>query len=179
MRTGALFLDRDGTIIFDRGYIRDAAAIEFIPGALEALRCLAGAGWRLIVVSNQSGVGRGIIAPEEMEAVQSRFLEVLRRAGVEITASYLCPHHPEIECGCRKPSPGSLLRAAQEHGIELNSSWMIGDREGDIVCGRTAGCSTIWMRNREFVVPDGLANFIADDWSEVVRTCLSEPKPGK
>jgi histidinol-phosphate phosphatase family protein len=158
----ALFLDRDGAIIEDRGYMRDPADVVPLPGAAEALRALEAAGWTLIVVSNQAGVGRGFIAPSEMDAVQARFTELMRAAGVSITASYLCAHHPDENCGCRKPGVLHLEQAAREYGLDLRQSWMVGDRESDILCGKNAGCRTIWLRNSEFSVQAGLADYEAD-----------------
>jgi D-glycero-D-manno-heptose 1,7-bisphosphate phosphatase len=163
MRRG-LFLDRDGTVIEDRGYLHDPALVQLLPGAAEVLRAVEAEGWALIVVSNQSGVGRGLISPAEMEAVQARFLEVMSGAGVKITASYFCPHRPDEDCHCRKPSPFQVELAAREYGLDLTKSWMIGDRKSDILCGRNAGCSTIWLRNPMFPVADGLADFVAQDW---------------
>jgi histidinol-phosphate phosphatase family protein len=169
----ALFLDRDGTVIEDRGYMRDPADVHLLPGAAEALSAIASGGWKLIVISNQSGVGRGLIARDEMESVQARFLEALESRGVPVTASYYCTHTPDEGCECRKPSPFLLQRAAKEHAVELGSSWMAGDREADILCGRNAGCSTIWLRNEAFPAAGALATFIASDWSEI-RHKLSE-----
>lgn len=161
----ALFLDRDGTIIADRGYMRDPAQVELLPGAAEALRSLAADGWILVVISNQSGVGRGLIGVAEMDAVQDRFLAVMRGAGVAIDASYLCTHHPDENCTCRKPSTLFIEEAARAYGLDLGRSWMIGDRESDILCGRNAGCRTIWLENAEFPVAPDLADFVARDWA--------------
>lgn len=171
--TRALFLDRDGTIIEDRGYIRDPALVQLLPGAADVLRELQDAGWALVVVSNQSGVGRGLITPAEMDAVQARFLEVMTAAGVEITASYFCPHRPDENCCCRKPSPFHVEQAAREYGLDLGKSWMMGDRKSDIQCGKNAGCRTIWLSNPLFPVVEGLADFVAQDWREV-RQILGE-----
>ena len=163
----ALFLDRDGTIIEDRGYMRDPDDVVLLPGAVEALGALEAAGWTLIVISNQSGVGRGFIAPTERDAVQARFAELMRAAGVNITGSYLCSHHPEEECGCRKPGVLHLEQAAREHGIDLRTSWMVGDRESDILCGKNAGCRTIWVRNSEFPVNAGVADYEAEGLTSI------------
>src|SRR6185312_13878315 len=114
--------------------MRDPALVKLLPGAAEALKDLTAAGWILIVISNQSGVGRGLITPTEMEAVQSRFLDVMNEAGVKITASYFCTHRPDENCHCRKPSTFHLEEAAREFDIDLSQSWMIGDRRSDIVC---------------------------------------------
>jgi len=163
----ALFLDRDGTVIAERGYLKDPAQIEILPGAVDALRKLAREGWKLIVISNQSGVGRGLITLEEMNAVQAKFLRLMKSNGIEITASYLCTHTPEDNCECRKPATLSVEKAVREHAISAQQSWMVGDREGDILCGRNAGCSTMWLRNREFPVAPELPDHIAANWNEI------------
>jgi histidinol-phosphate phosphatase family protein len=167
--TRALFLDRDGTVIEDCGYLANPELVRVLPGAAEALTGLASEGWKLIVVSNQSGVGRGLITPQQMDAVQRRFLDLMDSHGVPIADSYLCTHTPEDRCKCRKPSPFLLQRAAVEHGLDLSASYMIGDREGDILCGINAACSTIWLRNNLFPVPPDLPTFIANDWPEIYR----------
>jgi len=169
----ALFLDRDGTVIEDRGYMRDPALVGLLPGAADALRASQAEGWALIVIGNQSGVGRGLITPVEMDAVQARFLEVMREAGVEITASYFCPHRPDENCSCRKPSVFHVEQAAREHELDLPGSWMIGDRRSDILCGKNAGCHTIWLANPLFPVVPGLADFVAGDWGEI-RAILAQ-----
>jgi D-glycero-D-manno-heptose 1,7-bisphosphate phosphatase len=163
----AVFLDRDGTIIVDAGYLRDAQAIRPLPGALEALRRLCEAGWLLVVITNQSGVGRGFISREEMLEVRSAFESALERAGARITATYCCLHAPEENCECRKPSPRLFFQAASENSIDLSKSWMVGDRESDIVGGRNAGCSTIWLRNNIHAVNPSLPDCTAEDWREI------------
>ncbi|HEX4133283.1 MAG TPA: HAD-IIIA family hydrolase [Bryobacteraceae bacterium] len=165
----ALFLDRDGTVIEECGYLNDPQCVRLLPGAATALAALASEGWKLFVVSNQSGVGRGMIAPAQMDSVQRRFLELMQADGIPITESYLCVHAPEDHCQCRKPLPYFLVRAAAEHDLDLRASWMIGDREGDILCGKNAWCSTIWLRNQAFTVADDLPTFIADDWNAIYR----------
>jgi D-glycero-D-manno-heptose 1,7-bisphosphate phosphatase len=171
----AIFLDRDGTIIEDTGYLRDAQAIAPLSGALEALRRFCEAGWQLIVVTNQSGVGRGLISQQEMIEVRSAFEELMRRAGAAVTATYCCVHAPEENCECRKPSPAFFLRAAAENSIDLSQSWMIGDRESDILSGRNAGCSTIWLRNNIHAVNSELPDFIADNWREIEQIVTHTP----
>jgi D-glycero-D-manno-heptose 1,7-bisphosphate phosphatase len=170
-----LFLDRDGTVIEECGYLRDPALVRVLPGAAAALAALASEGWKLLIVSNQSGVGRGLIGADQMEAVERRFLEVMQLNGVPIAGSYFCPHTPEDRCQCRKPSPFLLERAARKHALDLSGSYMIGDREGDIVCGRNAGCSTIWLRNEMFPVAKDLPTFIADDW-DAIYEILRQPR---
>ena len=149
MARRALFLDRDGTIIKDTGYLHDPDLVRLLPGAGAALASLQREGWQPIIVSNQSGIGRGLISEEEAKAVHERFLGLMRQAGVTFVGSYFCPHAPGAgaiaashRLSCRK--------AAAEHSLDLAQSWMIGDREDDILCGRNAGCSTIWLRNEKF-----------------------------
>jgi D-glycero-D-manno-heptose 1,7-bisphosphate phosphatase len=170
----AIFLDRDGTVIEELGYLNDPARVRLLPGAADALLALQSGGWKLFIVSNQSGVGRGLITPPQMDAVHQRFLELLKERGIEITASYMCVHGPDEGCQCRKPSPFFLQRAAEEHGIDLSNSWMIGDREGDLVCGNKAGCSTIWLRNEMFPLPDGLATVVANTWEQIGARLANE-----
>lgn len=170
----ALFLDRDGTVIEECGYLSDPRRVCILPGAAEALAALESEGWKLIVVSNQSGVGRGLITPRQMDEVQERFLDVMQANGITIAGSYVCTHTPEDGCQCRKPSPFLLQRAAAEHALDLSASWMIGDREGDILCGRNAGCSTIWLRNELFPVDNDLPTTAAGDWGEIYRTLTTK-----
>lgn len=163
----ALFLDRDGTVIEECGYLKDPALVRLLPGAADALAALASEGWKIVIVSNQSGVGRGLITPEQMEAVQRRFLELMRSNGTPVTGSYVCTHAPDDHCECRKPSPYLIEKAAAEHKLDLSASWMIGDREADILAGKNAGCRTIWLRNDLFAVPAGLPTLIANNWKEI------------
>lgn len=172
----AVFLDRDGTVIEERGYLSDPAGVQLLPGAAEALGALAENGWKLIVVSNQSGVGRGLIPPGRMAEVHQRFLAMLHQGGVPVTATYICPHVPEDQCECRKPSPFLLHRAAREHALDLSASWMIGDREGDILCGHNAGCSTIWLRNELFPVAEDLPTLVANNWREIAAYLTPPPR---
>jgi histidinol-phosphate phosphatase family protein len=171
----ALFLDRDGTVIEDREYPRDPALVGLLPGAADALGRLAREGWKLIVIGNQSGVGRGLITPEEMRAVEARFEAIMRASGAPIDAAYFCLHAPDEGCPCRKPSPLLVQQAAREHAIDLAESFMIGDREADIQCGRNAGCPTIWLRNEIFAVEEGLPDSVAGDWRAVYETVTARP----
>lgn len=165
----AIFLDRDGTVIVDRGYLRDPAGIEPLPGALDALRLLRAQEWKLFLISNQSGVGRKLMTIEEMDSVQRHFVALMQGSGIDFEACYLCTHAPEDACECRKPATHFIARASAEHSVDPALSWMIGDRESDIVCGRNAGCRTILLRNPEFAVPPNLPDFTADSWSEISR----------
>lgn len=136
--TRALFLDRDGTLIVDVGYPRDPALVEPIPGAIEALRELQET-WKLVIISNQSGVARGLITGAEMNAVHARVVELFAAGGVTFSGAYYCPHAVDAACRCRKPAPGMILDAAAEHGIHVASSVMVGDRQTDLDAGTNAG----------------------------------------
>ena len=138
----ALFLDRDGTLIVDTGYPRDPALVEPLPGAIDALRALQ-ASWTLVIISNQSGIGRGLIAQHEADAVHARVVELFAAGGVTFAGSYFCPHVPDAGCRCRKPAPGLILDAAHDLGLDLAASVMIGDRASDLEAGRAAGCGRV------------------------------------
>ena len=145
----AIFFDRDGTLIYDRSYMSKPEQVELLPGAIELLALVSSYGYFTVVVSNQSGVGRGLMTEQEATAVHSRFEELLARAGVSVGASLYCPHAPENNCECRKPGPGLLIRAAAEHELDLSSSFMVGDKESDWEAGVAAGCTSILLASEE------------------------------
>lgn len=138
-----IFLDRDGVLIKDRGYVHTPDEVELMPGVIEGLRLLRDAGWQFYVVTNQSGIGRGMYSTEAMEKTHAHIRELLAKSDITIKSFYHCPHTPEEGCLCRKPGVGMLIQAAKEHGIALSKSWMIGDRSSDIAAGRLANMKTI------------------------------------
>ena len=137
-----MFLDRDGTINADVGYLGDPAGLVMLPGAIAGIQAFNRAGWRVIVISNQSGVGRGYFDEAALAAIHDRLIAELAEAGAQLDGIYYCPHQPDAGCECRKPALGLLLQAQREHGIDLGRSWVIGDRPSDIELGRRAGCRT-------------------------------------
>ncbi|HTS17850.1 MAG TPA: D-glycero-beta-D-manno-heptose 1,7-bisphosphate 7-phosphatase [Verrucomicrobiae bacterium] len=139
----AVFLDRDGTITRDSSYIGAVEQIVLIPGAVAALKQLQDAGYKLFVVTNQSGVGRGYFSHEAVEAIHAHLDAQFAPAGVRLNRYYVCPHHPEDNCDCRKPKPKFLLDAAREYDLDLPHCFMVGDRPGDIEAGVNAGTRTI------------------------------------
>ncbi|MBW3570398.1 MAG: HAD family hydrolase [Gemmatimonadetes bacterium] len=146
----AVFLDKDGTLVQNVPYNVDPARIRLAPGAAEALRMLADAGFRLFVVSNQSGVARGYFGEEALGPVEARIREMLSAEGARVDAFAWCPHHPQgtvaayaRACDCRKPAPGMITALAAAHGIDLSRSWMVGDILDDVEAGRRAGCRTV------------------------------------
>ena len=139
----AVFLDRDGTLIPDAGYLDTVAGVRLLPGVGEALRRLTEAGFVLVLATNQSGVARGYFDLALVHEQNARLAELLRPYGVSFAAVEVCPHHPTDGCGCRKPKPGMLARAATELGIDLEASFVVGDKAGDIGAARAAGCGAI------------------------------------
>jgi len=142
--SAAIFVDKDGTLVEDVPYNVDPARIALAPGAVEAVEKFASSGYRVFVVSNQPGAALGHFPEEKLQDVERKLRELLDDA---LDGFYYCPHHPEAGCRCRKPSPGMLLRAAREHGLSLERSWMIGDILDDVEAGRRAGCLTCLIDN--------------------------------
>ena len=138
-----LLIDRDDTVLDDPGYLSDPAAIKFLPGAIEGLRLFHNRGWPIVVITNQSGIGRGYFGEGEVKAIHHRFTELLKAEGIEIAGIYLCPHAPEEGCGCRKPEPALAEQAATELGLELKRSVMVGDKLSDLELGRRIGASYV------------------------------------
>src|SRR5262245_11672627 len=137
----AVFLDRDGTLITERYYLADPDQLELIDGAVASLRKLRAAGYLLVVVTNQSGIARGLYSENDFQRVQERLQAVLRNSGVELDAVYHCPHHPDFTgpCECRKPAAGLFIQAQKELGIDLGRSAYIGDRLKDVIAGLQFG----------------------------------------
>lgn len=139
----AVFLDRDGTIMEDSNYVGDVSRVLVIPGAAAALRQLQDAGYKLFIITNQSGVGRGYFTSEAVELIHAHLDEYFSKSGVRFDHYYVCPHHPEDNCDCRKPKPKFLLDAAREYSLDLSRCFMVGDRASDIQAGVNAGAATI------------------------------------
>lgn len=139
----AVFLDRDGTINEEVEYLRDPALLRLLPGAVEALRLLNRREIPVFVVTNQAGVGRGYFTSADVEAVHERLNRILADRGVHVHGIDFCPHHPDDACSCRKPKPGMLMRAAREHGFDLQRCFMVGDKLSDVEAGQNAGCRTV------------------------------------
>ncbi len=151
MGTPAAFLDRDGTLIEDVDYLTDIGQIRILPGADEAVRRLNAARVPAIVVTNQAGIARGYLTERALFGIHEAFLARFAAAGARIDAVYYCPHHPELgappyrkACGCRKPAPGMLARAARDLGVDLARSMMVGDSPRDAGAGHSAGCGAIY-----------------------------------
>lgn len=148
----AAFLDRDGVINVDRAYVHRWDEFEFVPGAIDAMRQLKQAGYALVIVTNQSGLARGYYSEEQYQALTQAMKQALADAGAEVEAVYHCPHHPkgsvaglDIDCDCRKPAPGMILRAARELNLSLTDSLLVGDKPSDIEAARAAGVGRAYI----------------------------------
>ncbi len=140
-RNPVVFLDRDGVINRDSpDYIKGWHEFEFLPGSPEAIARFTAAGFAVIVITNQSALGRGMITPAVLDDLHTRLIRSVRQRGGEITDIFFCPHTPDDECPCRKPKPGLIRQACGKYGIDPATAWMIGDSAKDIECGRNAGC---------------------------------------
>lgn len=180
----AVFLDRDGTINEEREYLSKVEDFALIEGAAEALSLLANAGYLVVVVTNQSGIGRGYYTEEDLENINRHMTAELEKLGAKVDAFYFCPHHPihgtgkyKKECDCRKPLPGMLLQAAADLGVDLASSWMIGDKKSDLDAGSAAGCRSILVKTgygktEEPMLPAGFP--VADDLLSAARMILMQ-----
>jgi len=133
------FLDRDGTIIVEKHYLSDPDQVELERGVVEGLRLLSAAGFDLVVVSNQSGIGRGMFGMAQVQAVNARVTELLAAEGVHIAGWYVCPHEPLQNCQCRKPQPGLVRQAAEELNLDLAGAIVIGDKRSDVELANAIG----------------------------------------
>ena len=138
-KTKAVFLDRDGVINIDKSYVYKIEDFEFVDGIFEKLRDYQKRGYLLIVVTNQSGIGRGYYTEEDFQKLTSYMLSELEKEGIKIAKVYHCNHSPEEGCECRKPNPGMLLKAKEEFNIDMKNSIMIGDKESDMEACKRAG----------------------------------------
>ena len=169
--TPAVFLDRDGTLMHDTGYVGDPALVKIYPGVPGGLARLKARGFKTVIVTNQSGIARGYFTEADFHKVQARFEELIGPGLID--AVYYCAEHPDTASERRKPGPGMLLEAAREHGLDLARSWMIGDRAGDVEAGVRAGVRAILVRTGEGAAADGAgAVHVAADFAGAVDHIL-------
>jgi D-glycero-D-manno-heptose 1,7-bisphosphate phosphatase len=184
----AVFLDRDGTLIEERGYLDRLENLKPFPWTTDAIRLLNRAGFATVIITNQSAIGRGIIDEAFLRQVHAAFDAHLARGRARIDAYYFCPHHPDAEipqfrqtCGCRKPAPGMIDQACREMGIDPRQSVMVGDRWLDVACGQAAGTRTVLVRSghggHEAEHPpagahaDAILNNLMEAVAWILRTC--------
>lgn len=177
----AVFLDRDGTINEDVGYVSKVENFHLMPGIKPALSLLQDMGFKLFVVSNQSGVGRGIITAKELEIINQKMIEELKTDEIEFDGITYCPHRPDDKCRCRKPSPKMINDFAKKFNINSKKSYMVGDKISDVLTGKNAGCRTVLLLTEEESVnldeddeewpsPD----YVADDLPAAVEWILKD-----
>jgi len=175
VRSAAVFLDRDGTLMIDVDYCGDPNNVRVFPDAPAALRRLKDAGYKLIVITNQSGIGRCYFSEQQYRAVEA---EVSSQVGdALLDGTYYCPHSPADKCKCRKPSAEMIVRAADDHHIDLARSFFVGDKQSDIDCGRNAGVRTVLVRTgygSSMNVQE--ADFVAENLSEATDRILAETR---
>ena len=176
----AVFVDKDGTLLHDVPYNVDPAQVVFMPNAIEGLRELCDAGFEIIIVSNQSGIARGYFEVDALLELVRHIRRELAHAGIPLLDFYFCPHYLDgpvrtfaVECDCRKPGPGLLLRAADEHGIDLEASFMVGDILDDVEAGHRAGCRSMLIgsggETEWYITPDRMPDYFAPDLLEAAR----------
>ena len=157
----AVFLDRDGVLTRERSdFVKSPAELEILPGIGQPLRDLRHRGFRLVVVTNQSVVGRGLASDDEMRRIHDKLRSELERMGCYVDAIYYCPHLPTAGCDCRKPEPGLILRAAKELGLDVSLSWMIGDKEIDLEAARRAGCRGVRVETNRGDLQQAVSNIL-------------------
>ena len=180
LKSPAVFVDRDGTLIHDADYCSDPKRVKVFAGVPEALRKLKQRGYKIIVVTNQSGIGRGFFTLDQYRAVEA---EVSRQIGSDvIDATYFCPDPPGQPSQCRKPAPGMVLQAVREHHVDLSRSFLIGDKEIDAECARNAGVRAIRVRTGFDKMTDGSsADFVAEDLPAaaeiILNNAISQSRP--
>ena len=168
----AVFVDRDGTIMENVDYCSDPKQVRIFPRVREALRRLKSTGFKLIIITNQSGIGRGFFTIEQYRAVEA---EVSRQLGDGlIDATYFCPDVPGQHSSCRKPAPGMIFQATQEHRIDLSRSFFIGDKEIDAECGRNAGLRTIRVQTGlQRDMTGSVADWVVSDFADAAKIILN------
>lgn len=145
-----IFLDRDNTINYDPGYLADPEQVRILPFVIEGLKLLKNHGFEFIIITNQSGIGRGYFTEEDMHKVNKRILELLRAYEIHIKDIFFCPHTEEDQCNCRKPKPGLIQQALNQYkDIDLNQSWIIGDSLRDILSAEPYNIKGILIQNKE------------------------------
>jgi D,D-heptose 1,7-bisphosphate phosphatase len=177
----AIFLDRDGTINKDSGYTFKIEDLVFLPNVISGLKELSKLNYKLIIITNQSGIGRGYYAEEDYDQFRDEMHKRLKNSRVDIDAEYFCPHHPteglgkyKIHCNCRKPKSGMLEKAAEDFNLDLGKCWFIGDRTNDIKCGNKTGCKTIQVLTGYEKIKIIEADYMVKDLLESAKIIIND-----
>jgi len=183
MNHGLVILDRDGTVIADRHYLSDPSGVELLPLAAVGLQKLQALGLRLVLITNQSGIGRGFFGMQEVNAIHERLITLLGQEGIRLDAIFVCPHAPEESCECRKPKPGLARRAIEALGLDLVDTFVVGDKPCDVQLGRNIGGITFLIRmddptTQKARTGQGEPHFVVRDLLEAARLiekCINDP----
>lgn len=190
----AVFLDRDGVLIENRSdYVRDWSHVTILPRVMDALSGFHKAGFKIVIVTNQSAVGRGLMSLDTAQVINERLTHTIKESGGWVDAVYMCPHTPQEQCNCRKPLPGMLLQAAREWSLDLRSSWLVGDAWSDLLAGQTAGLQgTILVKTgrgssqllqtypaeiQPFLISDDLFSAYSSITDILIKRQLTDPNP--
>lgn len=173
-----VLLDRDGTLNVEKHYLSDPAQLELMPGVVEGLRLLRSSGFGLVVISNQSGIGRGLLSKDVVEATHTRLRELLQEQGVELNGIYYCPHSPEQNCSCRKPSPAMIYQAAEDLDFNPRESFVVGDKSSDLEMGKRANAVTILVLTGygELQLLREKADFVAEDFRQAAAIIVEQSR---
>lgn len=177
-RRGIVFLDRDGTLNRDINFPYKAEHLELLPGVIEGLKMLRDEGFIFIVITNQSGIGRGLFTEEDMHTFNNALLNILRKEGIEIKKIFFCPHKPEDGCICRKPSPYFIHMAIEEFNIKKENCYIIGDRVEDGMMGKIAGVKSVLVKTGPKIPSDEekekFFDFVCENFEEASRKILED-----
>lgn len=176
----AVFIDRDGVINEDLGkYVTKPEEFVFLPNAIKALKKLHKSEYKIIIITNQGGVGKGIYTEKDVEDIHSKMNNLLKKESIKIDGLYYCPHHPKDNCECRKPRLGLVKKAVEEHKIDVDKSFFIGDKTSDVKAGKDAGCKTFLVKTGyagHDKVYDIVPDFVVSDLLEAVNKILTTKK---
>ena len=181
MANRAVFIDRDGTMAIDAHYCSRPEDFVLYPNTAGGLKKLQEHGYKLIVITNQSGIGRGIFNEEMLHKIHEKMVRELSGQGVRLDGIYYCPHHPDEKCDCRKPRPKMVMKAVKEHDIDLKGSFVIGDLQMDIDLGKNIGCPVIWIDHGTMVYrepPDAIAADVQEAAELIINWAQPRGKKG-
>ena len=170
MGNRAVFIDRDGTINVNYGYINNPNDFKMYPSVAKGIKLLKKNGFKIIIITNQSGISRGYFSEKSLEEIHEKMKKELSKEDAKVDAIYYCPHHPDEKCNCRKPKPGMLETAIKDFDIDIENSYIIGDRMLDVEAGRAVGCKTVLVPEDKVIVKKEMAesdinpDYICDDF---------------
>lgn len=176
-----VFLDRDGVLIKDVGYLKNPGDIIILPGTIEALKDLKSNGFLLIIVTNQAGIAKGFFTPDDLTAVNNKLLKIYKDNGIIIDDLYFCPHHENgsvepynIKCACRKPATGMIIKGTEKFNIDTDKSFMVGDKDSDILLAKNSGLKSFYISNSMYGHDDSIKpNFYVSDLKEASEIIIN------